>query len=211
MRIAQVLAAASVLTLIVAPLEASARERSARIVGARGGQGQITRSVTPGERSVSRDWTGPNGKTRSVDRTATKTAPGQWEVNREVTGRNGETRVQTGTASVTKTETGRTITGSGSGPNGTGAFERSVSTVGGVRTVEGTATGSNGGVRTVDRVWDSNTGTMTGDRTLTGPNGATRNVDVTAAKDGDKITYERTVTGPNGDVRTNTGEVVVTH
>ncbi len=211
MRMGQLFAAAALAALISAPIEAGARERSARVAGAHGGQGVVTRSVTPGQRSVSRDWTGPNGKTRSVDRTATKTAPGQWDVSREVTGANGNTRLQTGTANVTKTETGRTITGSGSGPGGTGAFTRSVSTENGVRTVEGTATGSNGGARTVERTLDSNSNTLTSARTVTGPNGATRSVDVTAEKDGDTISYERTVTGPNGGTRNGSGEVVVAH
>jgi hypothetical protein len=205
------LAVAALAAMIGLPQVAHARERSARIVGARGGQAAVTRDVTRGQRDVSRERTFRNGASRSVDRSATKTGVGEWNVNREVTGRNGETRTQTGSASVTKTDNGRSVTGALVGPNGESTFDRSVTREGGVRSVEGMATGPNGGVRTVDRTWDSNTNTMNAERILTGPEGKTRTADVTAVKDGDTVTIERTITGPNGNIRTGAGEATITH
>jgi hypothetical protein len=206
----QLLTVAVLATMIGLPLEAQARERTARIVGAQGGKASVTRSITPGQRDVARERTFRNGASRSVDRSATKTGPGEWDVKREVTGRNGETRTQTGTASVTKTDNGRAVTGALVGPNGESTFDRSVTREGGVRTVEGMATGPNGAVRTVDRTWDSNTNTMNGERNATGPNGETRTVDVTAVKNGDTVTIDRTITGPNGNTRTSTGAATIT-
>jgi hypothetical protein len=211
MRTIRLLALAALIGLIATPLEAGARERTAKIVGARGGQATVSRSMNRGERSVSRDVALPSGATRSVDRNAVRTGDGQWSVDREVTGRNGETRTQTGAATVARTENGRTVSGALVGANGQSTFNRTVSTEDGVRSVEGNAMSSNGGVRTVDRMIDSNSGVMNATRMLTGPSGATRTADVAATREGDAISMERTVTGPGGNTRTSSGELSVVH
>ena len=77
----------------------------------------IDREAGLAERS--KTVTGPDGKTRSVDVTATKTGEGQYDLNREVTGFNGETRTQSGGGTLEKTGNGYNASGSLTGEKGT--------------------------------------------------------------------------------------------
>jgi hypothetical protein len=154
--------------------------------------------------------TGPEGNTRSVDVTATKTGEGQYDLNREVTGFNGDTRTQTGSGSITKTDTGYSSSGSLTSEKGTTTFDRSATREDGVRTVSGTATGPGGAVRTLDRERDYNAGTYDSTRTLTSADGKTRSVETEAVRDGNAVEGSKTVTGPQGNTRTTTFSGAVT-
>lgn len=158
----------------------------------------------------SKTVTGPDGKTRSVDVTATKTDEGQYDLNREVTGFNGDTRTQTGSGTFEKTDQGYTASGSLTGEKGQTTFDRSAVREDGVRTVSGTATGPGGAVRTVDREHNFKDGSYDATRTLTGPDGKTRTVDTEAARDGNAVAGTKTVTGPQGNSRTTTFSGVAT-
>ncbi len=164
--------------------------------------GAIDREAGVAERS--KTFTGPEGNTRTVDVTATKTGEGQYDLNREVTGFNGDTRSQTGSGTFTKTDNGYSASGALTGEKGTSTFNRSATREDGVRTVTGAATGPGGGVRTVDREHDYEAGTYEATRALTGPEGKTRTVETNAVREGDAVNGSKTVTGPQGNTRTTT-------
>lgn len=189
-------------------VERGGGERSARtqVTGENGRSAILEKNASvdreAGLAERSKTFTGPDGKTRSVDATASKTGDGQYDIDRTVTGFNGDTRTQTGSASVTRTGNGYSASGSLTGEKGTTTFDRSATREDGVRTVTGDATGPNGGTRSVDRTHDFKNGTYDSTRALTGPDGKTRTVETDAARDGDAISGTQTVTGPKGNTRT---------
>ena len=67
---------------------------SGTVTGANGNQGTYnnTRTCNSGECTFNRNTTYPNGKTRQVNGTATRTDKGSYSGNATVTGRNGNTR-----------------------------------------------------------------------------------------------------------------------
>lgn len=164
---------------------------------------QRNRDVDPatGVRSATTAVAFPDGTTRSVERTATPTGGGQYVIDREATTRDGEVRTQTGSASVTKTEAGRTVTGSLSGAAGATTFERNVTRQDGVRTVEGAVSGPAGGTHAYQRTTDKATGQSASTRAFTNDQGETRTVATETDRDDDTVTIGRTVTPAEGKPR----------
>jgi hypothetical protein len=232
--------AAAAFVALSGAVSADARERSSRT------EIQTKRGTAVAERSVSREngaasreitRTGPNGKSRSLESSRTKTGPGAWEGERTVTGPNGKSRTQTGEFSAVKTETGRTVTGAiQTQNNGAVDYSKSITRGADGRTVAATGTFEDGTswsrTAAVDcdkgvgcqssgaftnragetKTWSqSRTKTEDGwdkSRDVTFADGTTRSVDVDATKTGQgQASFDRTVTGRDGQTRTQTGTV----
>jgi hypothetical protein len=232
-------AAAALFSLSAA--NADARERSGRA------EIQTKRGTAVAERSVSREKsaasrersvTRPDGATRSVEASRTRTGPGAWEADRTVTGPNGNTRSQSGDFATTRTDNGRTVTGvietdkrgavdyrkdivrgeDGRTVSATGTFQdgASWSRTGAADCDKGVGCASNGTFtnRAGDTTVWSQSRTKTEDgwdksRDVTFADGATRSVDVDTTKTGQgQATFDRTVTARDGQTRTQTGTIV---
>ena len=232
------LAAAAVLAFGVA--SADARERTSRTeVQTKRGTAVAERTINREKGSAAREKTitGPNGKSRSLESSRTKTGAGAWEGERTVTGPNGNSRTQTGEFTATRTQDGRTINGVIETQNhGAVDYNKNLTRGEDGRTITATGTFEDGTSRsrtsTVDcdkgvgcessgavtnragetKTWtQSRTKTEDGwdkSRDVTFADATTRSVDVDATKTGaGQATFDRNVVGRDGKVRTQTGTV----
>jgi hypothetical protein len=230
--------AAAAFVALAGVADASPRERSGRA------EVHTNRGPIVAERQVSRERgaaarettiTGPGGRTRSVEESRTRTGRGAWEAERTVTQRNGETRSQSGAFAVSRTDTGRSVTGVIETENrGTVDYRKDVTRTEDGRTISASGAFADGtsisrtattdcdkgiGCTTsgsfTNRAGDTSTFVDTRNKTETGweaardvtfADGKTRSVDVEGTRTGDKQgVFDRTVTGRNGETRTVSG------
>lgn len=165
-----------------------------------------TRAVdrAAGTYSHDRQRTFSDGSTRSVDTDVQKTGDGTFSGTRTVTGRNGETRTQTGDFATTKTEDGRSLTGTIQTQNhGEVDYQRDVSHADGVRSVNSSATFEDGTSRTrsTSTSRDPATGVVTTNGTFTNRNGAATTVSNVRTPTDTGATVNRDITYPDGSTR----------
>lgn len=198
------LAAGLLLTAFADGASARERIRHGSASGAHGGSAAWSRDVsrTPGSRSASRsrDVTGPNGKSASMNTEHGCTAGAGCSRSVERTGPNGNSYSHD--SSTTRNPDGSVShSASTEGPRGTtGSTSSNYSSGGGNAAWDRSkeVTGPNGNTASMNASGSCEHGHCEHEITKTGPNGNSVSKDQSTSWGGGSATRETTVTGPNG-------------
>lgn len=185
-------------TMLVASVDASARERGARAERQvpRGDYSRHTERMRTDAGHVRRDtWTGANGRSATRDASVVNDRANRTRT-RDVAWQGPDGRTATRRDVTTKTDDGYTRSSAFTNPAGkTVTREASVANdrEAGTRTREATTTLPDGRTRSVDDVVTRTDGGYARDTTIVNPNGSTLERDVTATRDAATGTWTRDV------------------